>query len=125
MAGFGAVMTTIREFAQIIPALRDEARHIWGEGTKAEKVPHDLPVEHGDYKGLPSKHTSKELDDWININHRCKKCQKVIRTWNERKKACYYVGKNNLGWKYHVKEMVISDDPVAYLEQHMPKKEGL
>lgn len=96
---------------------RDFAKALWGKHSEVQKISHKISHPHG---YVPyGKHTAAELEKWFNTAHKCEKCKKVVRTYEQMQQACYLIGKSNIGWKTHLQAMVISDDPVKYLADHV------
>jgi hypothetical protein len=40
------------------------------------------------HEDLGEPHTGKQLDDWIDKNHRCTRCDKIIRTHQQASLPC-------------------------------------
>lgn len=92
----------------------------------------------GEYSGLvPHNHvTRSEMPGYVDTTHplhnsadirmvqeedmKCFSCGKVLggHYWIANE-VCWTEGETNLGWQYHLQQMVITDDPIKYLGEHI------
>ena len=66
---------------------------------------HKIPVEHGDYSTKPHKTDMKQFNEWISKAHKCEKCGKVVRTYDQKEyEKCPGSSKKIKGKSIKVKE---------------------
>lgn len=92
----------------------DFAKALWGEQQPTTYEQHYIPA-----RGYPGEHISKDkIEDSSNSeNWNCKRCSKA---WSKCfDKPCNLVEEGNIGWKHHLQQMVIADDPIQYLGENI------
>lgn len=88
---------TLKELALNLPAIKDEAKHIWGEDRYSRRK-----VVISDHRAFSTIRTS-------GISKKPKTYEKMVRHTVH-------------GWKRHIQNMIESDDPEQYLKDNMPKE---
>lgn len=89
----------------------DFAKALWGEEVRTQYDSHYIPA-----RGYPGEPIPKEdiKDDKILKNWDCTRCG---APWKKclAGTPCNLIVKGNTGYKYHLQQMVISEDPIKYL----------
>lgn len=91
------------------------AKALWGDLELTQWLSHDVPAKRSDFR--PWDNGFKDWSDVPEYYWYCVNCKMPWRnTFDTR---CEKVKHGNVGWEYHLKEMVTSDDPIAYLGEHL------
>lgn len=110
---------TWRDYAPII-FQKSFCKALWGDYKDAQYDTHDSLENDKDTPPLPSTYSSDVHFKWLDKYAVCRKCSKSLRTYDQRKSDCGEpLEKGSMGWNYHLQRMVISEDPIKYLEENM------
>lgn len=99
----------------------DFAKALFGEEEEPVYLPHDVRSRDEGFVNdiyVPgNKHTSADLKRNLEENYKCRRCGKQLLSEyevNNFKCEQSKMGSTNVGWEYHLQQMVISVDPIDY-----------
>lgn len=100
------------------------AKALWDEQKDAKFLEHYVPARGYPGESIDNKERNEsveplkekhgELPEYLWYCTRCKKPWKS--TFNSR---CEMISEYRAGWRHHLQQMVISDDPIKYLGEHI------
>lgn len=112
---------TLEDLAKELPRLQELAKALWGEEEHTVDVNHVTRSEMPGYVDTTHPlHTSADIKMVQDADMRCFSCGKVLggHHWIANG-VCYRIGKLNIGWGYHLQQMVIAEDPIKYLGENI------
>lgn len=93
----------------------DFAKVLWREPAYAEYMDHDVPAKRNGFRPWDNG-----FEDWSSVPEYYWYCINCKRHWrNTFDSYCERVKQGNLGWRKHLQRMVVSEDPIKYLEEQM------
>lgn len=100
----------------------DFARAIWGEHTKPIWNNHVTRSSMPGYVDTTYPlHNSADIMMVQEEDMKCFECGKVLAGPYWINQPCWSDdGEYNAGWQYHLQQMVVADDPIAYLQDNIP-----
>lgn len=120
---FGYMLYTIND----IIFNHDFAKALWGEFQATTHEDHNIPAKwphasdllgYKDYQHIP-----EGLLHCLNCGEHWRHCNPPFI---ENAYPCNLIEPGNIGWQFHLQQMVIAEDPIEYLGQNLPTRvEGL
>lgn len=103
-----------------IAELQRFARALWGEGSSGTEPSHYFPAKQEGFR--PWKNDYGEYRDWSDVPDKLFKCVICGVDWGvsiRQQRACNNGSSDRPGWQHHLQQMVIAEDPIAYLGENL------
>lgn len=99
------------------------AKALWGEHKDAEHYQHTAKASRSDWVNTFHQagvaHTKADSDKFLKENYYCGRCTRQFKgDYDLNHTTCLLKSPANIGWQYHLQQMVIATNPVEYLEDH-------